>query len=149
MPRVTKKDLEKKIEDRDKLIDMLYEQIDKLQQENTNILNNKEVVPISEHEGALKEIERIKINLETVKELYTKEKAKNDKFLQENKELKANNTEKHNARGAGRKSTLTQEQLQKIHQLYKEGLSYGAIAKEVGVSKTYAYKLIKEHKDEI
>ncbi|MCY6485899.1 helix-turn-helix domain-containing protein [Clostridium aestuarii] len=152
MPRVTKKDLEKKIEDRDKLIDMLSKQINKLQQEKEDILNNKGAVSKAEFQGAIKEIERLKINYKTVSELYDKSKEKNSTLInkctelaKENKELKENRIEKkHNERGAGRKSKLTDEQLQKIKMLYQNGKSYGSIAKEVGLSKAYVYKLINK-----
>ena len=48
----------------------------------------------------------------------------------------------HNERGAGRKSKLTQEQLDKVNELHKQGLSYNKIGQEVGISKAYVYKLI-------
>lgn len=76
-----------------------------------------------------------------------------NKLEEENKRLKAENRKLinnktikgHNERGAGRKSNLTEEQKDKIKKLHQEGLSYGAIAKEVGLSKAYVYKLISKH----
>lgn len=57
-------------------------------------------------------------------------------------------SKKHNERGAGRKSNLTQEQINKVDELHLQGLSYGAIAKEVGISKAYVYKLINKQNNE-
>lgn len=201
MARLTKADLEKKIEDRDAIINILHERINKLEAEKDEILEGQEVVTKAEHEGILNELERIKINYKTLNELNEKlnnkvaayknghsnfirqlelntenEKILNDhiallekrcedlkkdnntlevymnKLEEENKELKAENrklinnetVKKHNERGAGRKSNLTEEQLEKIKELHQEGLSYGAIAKEVGISKAYVYKLINK-----
>lgn len=56
-------------------------------------------------------------------------------------------SKKRNERGAGRKSNLTQEQIYKINELHLQGLSYGAIAKEVRISKAYVYKLINKQNE--
>jgi YesN/AraC family two-component response regulator len=65
--------------------------------------------------------------------------------MEENRKLINKETnKKHNERGAGRKSTLTQEQLMQVEHLHKQGLSYSKIGEEVGISKTYVYKLIKK-----
>lgn len=53
----------------------------------------------------------------------------------------------HNARGAGRKSTLSQEEIQKILELREEGYSYKKIGNIMGLSATGIAKIIKrEHK---
>ncbi|WP_461207643.1 helix-turn-helix domain-containing protein [Clostridium sp. DL1XJH146] len=71
----------------------------------------------------------------------------NEKMRIVNKSLINKKTEKiHNARGAGRKSNLTQEQLQKVYELHKQGMSYSKIGEEVGISKAYVCKLIKKQK---
>lgn len=55
----------------------------------------------------------------------------------------------HNARGAGRKSTLSQEEIQKILELREEGYSYKKIGNRMGLSATGIAKIIKrEHKKE-
>jgi YesN/AraC family two-component response regulator len=51
---------------------------------------------------------------------------------------------KHNERGAGRKSRLTEEDVQKILELYRIGVSYRKIAKQMGLSDVYIAKLIKK-----
>ncbi len=78
-----------------------------------------------------------------------------NKLEEENKRLKAENRKLinnktikgYNERGAGRKSNLTEEQKDKIKKLHQQGLSYGAIAKEVELSKAYVYKLISKHNE--
>lgn len=58
-------------------------------------------------------------------------------------------SKKHNERGAGRKSTLSKEKINRVNELHLQGLSYGAIAKEVGISKAYVYKLINKQENKI
>ncbi|SHH23903.1 hypothetical protein [Clostridium grantii] len=52
---------------------------------------------------------------------------------------------KHNERGAGRKSSIEQIQIDKILELHKQELSYSKIGEQVGLSKSYVFKLIKKH----
>lgn len=198
MARITKKELEEKLEQANKLVESQQQQIEELQKENEKILNDKEVVSKVEFMGVIKELERIQVNYETLKKQYERENEKlNNKLaaykkshqdfikkIELNKEsekvlnehistleekceytkkdteilrnhvefLRAENlklTNKkskkvHNERGAGRKSNLTTEQVQRIEKLHQKGKSYGAIAKEVGLSKSYIYKLINK-----
>ncbi len=204
MASITKKELQEKLEQSDRVIDMQQQKIQELQQQQEDILNDKGVVSKQEFHGICNELERIQINYKTLNESYEKlsnklaaykeghknfvkqiqlntkkenslnaqislleerceglEKDNNalevymNKLAEENKKLKAENRKlinnktikKHNERGAGRKSNLTKEQKDKIKKLNQEGLSYGAIAKEVGLSKAYVYKLISKHNE--
>lgn len=49
-----------------------------------------------------------------------------------------------NGRNVGRKIIIRDEQIDKIKELYKQGLSYRAISKEVGLNSSYVYRIIKE-----
>lgn len=50
-----------------------------------------------------------------------------------------------NPRGAGRTSTVTEEQIEQAVQLYQNGYKIRDIAKEMGYSVGYVHKLIHEH----
>lgn len=57
---------------------------------------------------------------------------------EELKTLKNNN--KHNARNAGRKKEITQDEIIKINELRSQGKTYQAIQKELGISYGNVYK---------
>jgi YesN/AraC family two-component response regulator len=196
MARITKADLQEKVDQLQELVNSQMNQIMQLQQEKEDVLNNKDCVSKAEFEGVLHELERVRINCETITDLHKKDKEKiiqldkkvkaykeghksfiknidlnteqkkildkrinslerkceelteeNEKMRIVNKSLINKKTEKiHNARGAGRKSNLTQEQLQKVYDLHNQGLSYSKIGQEVGISKAYVFKLIKKQR---
>lgn len=52
-----------------------------------------------------------------------------------------------NARGAGRKSRVTEEEKEKILKLHSKGKTIRETAAETGLSVGYVHKLIHEHKD--
>jgi len=132
-------------------------QIEELQEEKKNILKNNEVVSKIEFDKVLKDLESKQINYKTLKDLYDKKTIKNNMLIDKCENLTKKNgalrrlngsliknatVKTHNERGAGRKSHLTKEQLEKVEKLRDEGLSYKKIGEAVGISKTYAYKLI-------
>lgn len=124
-----------------------------MQKQNESILENKDAVSKAEYEALSKQFDDLQINYKTLRGLFKCKKEKNgllvNKYTKLEKELEGLQQEvkpKHNERGAGRKSTLTQEQLDKVQQLHEQRLSYGVIAKEIGLSKAYVYKLIKKQK---
>lgn len=149
MARVTLKDLQEQLKKNDNIINWQQNKIQELQELNEKILNNKNSVSKEEHEALVKQFESLQDNFKEIKALYEHEKERNSilinkctKLEKELAELQKKEKTKHNERGAGRKRTLTNKQLENIQMLHKQGLSYGAIAKEVGFSKAYVYKLI-------
>lgn len=50
---------------------------------------------------------------------------------------------KHNARGAGRKRSITPEEIEHIKKLHTNGMSLRAIGREVGYSVTHVMNIIK------
>lgn len=151
MARITIKELQEHIKKSDEIIKWQQDKIQELQVQNENILNNKDCVSKAEYEALLKQFENLQSNHKTFKELYEHWKDKSSKLINKCTELEkklAKTDPKHNERGAGRKRTLTDEQLEKVQELHQQGKSYGAIAKEVGISKAYVYKLINKQQDQ-
>ncbi|MCY6354368.1 helix-turn-helix domain-containing protein [Clostridium sp. ZS2-4] len=109
-------------------------------------LNTKNTNSLNTHIDLLeKKCEDLKKDNNTLEVYRNKLEKDNEKLKAENRKLINNETvtvKKHNERGAGRRSNLTEEQMQGIKELHQEGMSYGKIAKEVGLSKAYVYKLI-------
>lgn len=143
MPRITKKELQEQLEQANRVIELQQKSIQKLQEKIDNILDNKNAVEKEEFNVAIKNLERIQINYKTLENQFKREKQEKD-ILSSKVIALENNNNRHNSRGAGRKSKLTVEQINKILLLRQEGLSYGAIAKEVKLSKAYVYKLINK-----
>ena len=147
MPRVTIKELQEQLNKSDNIIKWHQDKIHELQKQNENILNDKDSVSKVEHEALIKQFQNLQDNYKQLKDLYEKQKDKNSTLINKCIALENKLSElepKYNERGAGRKSTLTNEHLQKVRELHQQGLSYGAVAKEVGLSKAYVYKLINK-----
>ncbi len=129
MPRKakTKEDYQKEIRQlkkinagQEKLIQELYHEIDKLR-EGVDIQAKREL------EGAYKEIDKLKIHIEGLRE-----------------QLKRRE-HKHNERGAGRKPKVTKEQISKILELREQGLSYQKISERVGLSTAWVHNIVKRY----
>ena len=143
MARVTIKELQERLKKSDYIINGQFKKIQELQEQNESILNDKNCVSKEEHQALSNQFKSLQSDYKTLKELYEHEKYRNGILI--NKCMKLEKLKpKHNGRGAGRKRTITDAQLEKINDLHKQGLSYGAIAKEVGFSKSYVYKLINK-----
>jgi hypothetical protein len=139
MSKVTVADLQAKLQRANSIIGEQQKKIQGLYQEKEKLLNSKNTFTKAEYEVLLKDIKRLQLNYEKIKNLYDQEKEKNNVLINGCMAVRI-----HNERGAGRKSKLTTEQIKKVKQLRNEGKSYGAISKEVGMSKAYVYKLIKK-----
>lgn len=131
MPKKTIKKLEEELELEITLKEGYRDKVIKLEKIILDLSAGKVVSKI-EYEKLLKKNEELQERINKLRETVKK-------CSQNNSE-----TKKHNERGAGRKSTLTDEKIQKIKELHSQGLSYGKIAKEVGLSKAYVYKLINK-----
>jgi YesN/AraC family two-component response regulator len=132
MARKTIKGLEQELELEKSLKEEYKKKVEELEEIIKDLAFGK-VVSKCEYDKLLKKNERLQ--------------ERSNKFIEIIKSRSQNNKETkrvHNERGAGRKSSLTEEQRQKINELHKQNLSYGKIAKEVGLSKAYVYKLIKK-----
>jgi len=143
--RITVKELQEQLKKSDDIIKWQQQKIQELQEQNEKILNDKDSVSKAEYKALSKQFQNLQDNYNEMKDFYEHERTKNTALIGKCMGLEKELSEikpKHNARGAGRKSTLTEEQVNKIKELHKQGLSYGAIAKEVGFSKAYVYKLI-------
>ena len=99
------------------------------------------------------EYEKLKMEYETVKTLCERTLEAHSALQSDYKTLQAElqqahiqsyYTEPHNARGAGRKSVLTNEQRQKILEFHAEGKSLRWIASQIGVTHTAIAKIIKK-----
>lgn len=89
-------------------------------------------------------IKELQEQLKAKDELINKQQREIEYLEKRIKELEFKEIKQHNERNAGRKSNITKEQILKINKMHSEGQSYGAIAKEVGISKAYVYKLINK-----
>lgn len=98
----------------------------------------------AEHEKLKTEYETVKILCERTLEAYSALQS-DYKTLQEKLQQvhTQSHTEPHNARGAGRKPVLTDEQRQKILEFHAEGKSLRWIASQIGVTHTAIAKVIK------
>jgi YesN/AraC family two-component response regulator len=158
MRKLNLRQMEIEILQKNNTIVLQQKQIEELQKEKTSILKSSVVLGKLELNKVLKDLESKQINYKTLKSLYDNITDKNNELIDKCAELKEeietlkcfnstlinNNTIKiHNERGAGRKSKLTVEQLKKLEKLHNKGLSYKRIGDAVGISKAYAYKLIK------
>ena len=152
MARVTKKDLEQKIKELEDMANSLSRQVVELYKEKEDILSNKNMIDKDEFDGVVKQLEQIEYNYNSLKSQNEYLIQKNNRLIEKCSKLEEENRQlltritnkKHNERGAGRKSRLTEETLQKINYLREQGFSYGEIAKEVELSKAYVYKLINK-----
>lgn len=148
MGRVTIKELQEKLQRNNDIIKWQQDKIQELQEQNEKILDNKGAVSKEENKALIKQFESLQENYKQLKKNYEHEKERNNTLINkytelENQLAKLQEKEpKHNERGAGRKSSLTDEQIQNVKELHQQGLSYGAIAKKVNLSKPYVYKLI-------
>lgn len=154
MARITVKELQEQLKKRDDLIEWQEKKIQKLQKENERILSDKDVVSKAEFETLTNRLSMSEDSHKNALNLYKNTEEKNRTLInkcieleKQLKELQLMEQKKHNERGAGRKSSLTQEQINKIKELHEQGLSYGAIAKEAGLSKAYVYKLINKREN--
>lgn len=96
--------------------------------------------------------EKLQVEYETIKTLCERTLEAHSALQNDYKTLQAelqqvhtqSRTEPHNARGAGRKPVLTDEQRQKILEFHAEGKSLRWIASQIGVTHTAIAKIIKK-----
>lgn len=86
-------------------------------------------------------VEEVELKLKMADDIIARQQELIEELQAEIEKLTA---EKHNARGAGRKQKYDSAIIEQAKQLHKQGLSYGDIAKELNLSKSTVYKLIKE-----
>ena len=143
MSTVTIAELKDTIQSMHKTIDLQMQEIIELQKQKDNILNENNSVSKPQFDGLLKDFELLQIKNKMVS-------TENQKLKEKIKLLTPQLLEKKcNERGAGRKSNLTDDQLELILELRHQQLSYNEIAQKVGLSKTYVHKLICEQNDQI
>jgi regulator of replication initiation timing len=129
-----KKQYESEIERLDsellKMQNKLNEQIKNLERDNFNLLNEVELLRTKLQEKEYINQMILFNNSELLKQVAEKEEQTNAR----------------NARGAGRKSKATHENIAEIARLHNEGLSYAQISKHMNhVSKSTVAKIIKEY----
>jgi predicted RNase H-like nuclease (RuvC/YqgF family) len=117
MGKVTIKELQERLQQQKELINMQQEDIIRLNKELEEAKQGMNVISLVEFNGVVKECENIELRYKVMERQKDKEierlKAKINEF--ESKQI--NKCTIHNERGAGRKSLLTQEQLEKVYAL--------------------------------
>jgi|GEM_PF-4628556 DNA-binding NarL/FixJ family response regulator len=145
---VTKQELIDKNKEMNK---QLLEQEDEIQQLRLQIENLKSVLKSKKgidmdmahntrlENDCLKKVNQsLKSQLSFLKENYEKDMDK----IKDELNFYKDKFETKNIRGAGRKSKATKEQIELIHKLKSEGLSYNKIAKEVKLAVGTIYNII-------
>jgi hypothetical protein len=143
MSRVTIAELKDRIQNMQKTINLQMQEIIEIQKQNENILNKNNSVSKPQFDGLLKDFELLQMKYKMISTENEKLKGKIKFYTPQPLERKCNE------RGAGRKSSLTDGQLELILELRHQQLSYNEIAQKVGLSKTYVHKLIREQNDQI
>lgn len=141
---ITKQELNDRVENMNESLKKKDEKILKMEIEIENLkykLKSKKGLDADIEKIREKDIENLKYNISILKD--------DKKYLSEtvqklNDELNfyKSKVETKNIRGAGRKSKATLEQIETIQKLNSEGLSYGKIAKEVGLSVGTVFNIV-------
>ena len=141
-------DLEKRLNEQNKINVELHNQISQMQMIDDDKFENSPI-----YHQMVKEIEQLRAIIR-LNEINTKSKddtIKGDrdtiqKLLKEIEELKSNNVvnKLKNERGAGRKEMFTEEQKARVKMLRLQGKSYRAIAKDMNCSVATVHKIINE-----
>lgn len=117
---MTKAELKTKLEQANKIIDGLTQQITDLHKQYNNLITRKE------YEVLLKQYQELEQRYKMLQSLYQKSKAK-----------------KYNERNAGRKPKLNAELITQIHKLKNEnGMTIQAIAKQFNISVGLVHKAL-------
>ena len=139
-------DLEKRLNEQNKINVELHNQISQMQPDD-----KFENSPI--YHQMVKEIEQLKtvirlneINTKSKEDTIKRDRDTLQKLLKEIEELKSNNVvnKLKNERGAGRKEMFTEEQKARVKMLRLQGKSYRAIAKDMNCSVATVHKIINE-----
>ncbi len=113
-------ELQTKLEQANKIIDGLMQQISELHKQYSNVVTKQE------YEGLLKQYEALEQRYKILQSLYDKKQ-----------------TKKHNERNAGRKPKLNQELITNIHKLKNEnGMTIQAIAEQLHISVGLVHKAL-------
>lgn len=109
-----------------------------LETENNSFENSPDYLQMQ------KEISSLKIALKT-KEINNKHLVDTEKRLREKIQtlLSSEQTRKHNERGAGRKTRVTQETKEKIVEMRNKGYTMRKIGREVGLSHVWVSKILR------
>lgn len=122
MPRprkITREELQEKLNSANEIIEMQKKQIEDMQQQYSNIVTQEQ------YNILLKQYDALQAQYQDLRNLYNKKDAT-----------------KHNARGAGRKQKYNDDVIAKCKELHKQLLSYSVIAEKMNMSKSTVYKLI-------
>ncbi|WP_196008055.1 recombinase family protein [Clostridium tyrobutyricum] len=133
MPRITIKEMQEKLNNAQKTIEMQIDEISRLNKELDNTRNNVGVVSSAEFKSVITELETKENLYKLLEEQKNKEieklKTKVDLL---NAELKKNKStvinSEHNSRGAGRKEFQDYDTVKTIYKSYSEGKSLQNIA---------------------
>jgi DNA-binding NarL/FixJ family response regulator len=144
MGKVTIKELQERLQQQKELIDMQQEDIIRLNKELEEAKQGMNVISLVEFNGVVKQCENVELRYKVMERQKDKEIERLKDRINQFESKQIDKCTIHNERGAGRKSQLTPEQSEKVYSLHQQGLSYGKIATEVGISKAYVYKLISK-----
>ncbi len=141
MPRVTIKELEEKVSQANRIIDLQQKAIEKLTNELEETRKGLNVVSNDEFKGVLSDLENTRERYRVLEEQKNKDtarlKEKVDMLITKIEELEKNSSEiktEHNSRGAGRKEFQDYETVKNIFNLYADGESLQGIANKLNES---------------
>lgn len=124
MPRVTKADLEKKLEQANKIIEQQITEMQEIRKEYEDLISK------NEYDNLLNQYQALEKNFKSLEYLHN---AKNSK----------------NSRGAGRKTKINDELISGVHKLKNEGLSISAISNQLNISVGLVHKVTQIIKNKV
>jgi transketolase len=142
MPRITKKMLEEKIEQLEKINKLNISEINRLNSEIDCLKQDKNVISKEDYVTLVKELEHQELQTKQYKKLFDDLKKKHssqrdvllDRIKELEEQLKRAEIKKLNDRNAGRKAYSNEKVIQNIYSLYLEGNSLQAITNELNRS---------------